>query len=162
MTSGLISLPAPAPVTHPTPDETTLAGGGFWPDIDLNAFRAEMRVDETITLPRVRGAVVAGFLTAAKDLLPDRIKLVAAGATSLADAEGDDLDGEKVRVILFRRAVYAFAKAELCETYRDWDLSRKADDKAEQLELTADDYKRNARNALSDFRGDSRTIVELI
>lgn len=162
MTSGMISLPAPAPVVDPTPEQTTLAGGGFWPDIDLLQMRAEMRVDDTITLTRLRGAVVSAFLTVAKDLFPERLKLQLTGATSLAAAGGDELDGELVRVILFRRAVYAFAKAELCEAYRDWDLSRKAEDKAEQLDLTADDYKRNARNALSDFRGGSRTIVELI
>lgn len=160
--SGFVSLPAPVTAEAPTPEQTTLEGGGFWPDIDLQRFRDEMRADDSITLARVRGAVVAAFVHVANDLLPSRVELQLAGHASLAAAGGDQVGDETVRVAMFRRAVFCFAKAELVEAYRDWDITRKGEDRAELLELTADDHRRNGRNALSDFRGAPRTVVELI
>jgi hypothetical protein len=162
MTSPFVSLPAPASPATVTPQDTILGGGGWWPDIDLMRFRDEMRVDDSVTLGRVRAVIVTAFLAVTRELFPERQKLQLAGADSLANAPGDKVDGANAYEHAFRRAVFSLAKAELVEKYRDIDTTRQGDDRADRLDPSAEDHMRNARHALSDFRGDGRAVVELI
>lgn len=162
MTSPFVSLPAPTPATPAGPAESVLGGGGWWPDVDLLRFRDEMRVDDAVTLGRIRAVVLTAFLAVTRELYPERERLQLAGAASLADAPGDRIDGENLYQHAFRRAVHSLAKAELVEAYRDIDTTRQGDDRADRLEPSADDHRRNARYAISDFRGVARAVIELI
>ena len=63
---------------------------------------------------------------------------------------------------LYQRAVYATAKAELIERYRDFDSTDAGQRRAETMELSVDDYRRQARYAIRDILGRPRATVELL
>jgi hypothetical protein len=65
-------------------------------------------------------------------------------------------------VLLYQRAVYATAKAELIERYRDFDSTDAGQRRAEAMELSVDDYRRQARYAIRDILGRPRATVELL
>jgi hypothetical protein len=62
----------------------------------------------------------------------------------------------------YRRAVYSTAGAELAERYRGFDATGSGNANADQLTPTIDEYRRDARWAISDILGLGRTTVELI
>jgi len=65
-------------------------------------------------------------------------------------------------VRLYRRAVYASAQAELIERYRDVDTTHAGHVRADTLDPTIDDYRRNVRYAIRDMLGRPRADVELL
>ncbi|EMT6384104.1 head completion/stabilization protein [Providencia rettgeri] len=65
-------------------------------------------------------------------------------------------------VILYRRAVFSAAKANLIERYRDIDTTPNGSKKADALETNIDDLQRDAIWAIQRIKGTTHNIVELI
>ena len=157
--SGFVSTPAPAV----TPPGTMLACGPFWPDIDLNHFRDSQRIGGTlITDTRVSSALLGAVISVDTDLETWRAVQEEAGHAQLAAVPGPQIGEEKRLVLLWRRAVYAHATADLVETHGDISATGKGQSEAGALDLTADDHRRNATHAIRDILGKTRTAVELI
>jgi hypothetical protein len=135
---------------------------GWFPAIDLTALRAAMRLDGTVTHERLRCAVIDAIASVNTELAVWRDAQRAAGHACLADVPAPSIGGESVQLARYRRAVYHLAHAELTERYRDYDATKSGSQKADELDTTVSDARRNARWALNDLRGIPRTTVELI
>lgn len=147
------------------PDATVIANDGFFPDIDLAHFRRSARVRDTVTIDRLRDAVLSAIITVGNDLDAWAAARRAAGAVDLAgitDMPNGKLGGETRLVILYRRAVYAFAKADVVERYRDTDLTGAGQRRVEELDPSIGELRRDGAWAVRDILGTTRTCVELI
>lgn len=134
----------------------------FWPSIDLNDLRAKLRIDASVTTPRLETAAVAAAISINRELSEWRAIQQAAGHTELADVPSEKINDVPVLVHLYRRAIEAATGAEVCERYRSYDSTNSGNQNAEDLTPNIDDYRRDLRWAVRDFLGINRTTVELI
>jgi hypothetical protein len=72
------------------------------------------------------------------------------------------LDGQSVQILRYTRAVALYAKAELIERHRDYDLTPAGTHQAEDLAPAIDELRRDAQHAVRDLTGRTRTVVDLI
>lgn len=155
--SGFVSKPAAAAVAP-----AAVQGDPWFPSIDPAALRLAERIDNAVTDERLRAVVVNAMMSVDRDLAAWADAHKAAGVAALAALPAPTYDGESRLVALYRRAVYSAAKAEVVERYRDVDTTGAGQRRAEDLEPTVDEHRRNSRWAVSDLLGRTRTTVELI
>lgn len=144
------------------PDQAQIANDGFFPDLDIAAALAAMRQDGTVTAERQRAALIEAVLSINKELATWKAAQLAAGHESLQAVPAPTIDGRSAHVHRYLRAVYCEARAGLIERYRDYDATAAGDRQAEALMLAVEDLRRDARWAISDMLGITRTTVELI
>ena len=150
--------------TSPLPETVTtiITNSVFWPDIDLSQLRDAVRIDGTVTDERLTHAVINAISAVNRDLSLWKQAQQAAGTATLADAAAEEINGESELKQLYLRAVYATAKANLIERYRDYDATGDGHKSADKLELSTDDLYRDARFAIRDIIGETHTTIELI
>lgn len=147
------------------PETAIVRNDGWWPDIDLAALRKAIRIRDTVTTERLREAVLGAMITVGRDLDSWGEGKRAAGAESLATVTGRAnlaLDGEPRLVILYRRAIGGYVKAELIEQYRDIDSTKASERDADALDQTPAELRRNALYAIRDILDRGRIVVDLI
>jgi hypothetical protein len=149
-------------VANGTAEGGRITSSPFWPSIDLDNLRATLRIDNSVTAPRLKTAVINAVISVHDELETWRAAQETAGYMTLADVPSKQIEGESIQVHLYRRAIEAATGAEICERYRSYDTTKSGNDKAEELTPTIDDYRRDLRWAVSDFLGRNRTTVELI
>lgn len=154
-------------VANPPADDSiadaTVACGPFWPDIDLNDLRAKMRIGGTsIPAERLREAAEAAALTALNDLTDWQAAQVSAGYATLTSVPAPAIGGVTRLTLAWRRAVYAYAAADLTETHRDLSATPTGATRGEEVMLSADDHRRNGLFAVRDILGVNRVASELI
>ena len=157
--SSFISSPAPA-ASEP---DASLSFWPFWPDIDVNHFRDAMRIGGTL-IPdaRVADAIMRAAIGVGDDLAEWRTAREVEGYKSL-EAVPSPLVGEETRlVLLWRLAVYGYATADLRESHGDITATGQGQSRAEDLDMSAEDHRRNAIHAIRAILGKGRTTVELI
>lgn len=140
----------------------TVTNDGFWPDIDANALRDSLRLDGAVSDARLEVAAVNAILSVNRELAAYRAAQEAAGHASAAAVPGEQVAGETLLIHRYRRAVYCTAGAELAERYRSFDATAAGNQRADELTPSIDEYRRDARWAISDIRGLTRSTVELI
>lgn len=158
---SLIALP-PVDQDIETPAGDEIEAGPFWPSQSTAAIRALAQIGGEASDVRLREAVLNAIITANRATTTWRASQVAAGHTALADVPADEIGGESVKVILFRRAVAAFVRADLAEVSRDFDATASGDNRSERLEEVINDQRRNALWALADMMDKPRSRVALI
>lgn len=157
--SGFISSPAPAS----TPPGVTVECGPFWPDVDVNHFRDSQRIGGTlITDSRICDAITEAVLKVEDDLSGWRAAREAEGRASLAVVPAPEIGGTSRFVLLWRRAVYGHATADLVETHRDITATGAGQSAGHELDQRAEDHRRNALHAIRAIKGAGRSTVELI
>ncbi|WP_055129229.1 head completion/stabilization protein [Pseudomonas mediterranea] len=134
----------------------------FWPTIDLDQLRATLRIDASVTAPRLETAVIAAAISVNRELGEWRSAQQIAGHKTLADVPDKQVNGVLVRMHLYRRAIEAATGAEVCERYRSYDTTHSGNQNADDLTPSIDEYRRDLRWAVRDFLGVNRTTVELI
>ncbi|WP_321815678.1 MULTISPECIES: head completion/stabilization protein [unclassified Paraburkholderia] len=147
--------------TKPTAADT-LKNDGWFPDIELGALREQMKLDGNVTDARLRPATLDAMASCNAELRSWQLKQIDAGCASLADVTAPQLGGESTHVIRYRRAVFNLVRADLTEQYRGLDTTKSGGQKAEELEATICEARRNVRIAIADICGRRRTTVELI
>jgi hypothetical protein len=162
--TGLIATVLP---DDDTPPPAVIINDGFFPDIDPAMFRDQHRIRDAVTPARAREALIAAILTVNGDLSGFARGHRVAGTMTLAAVRSTDgsiatIDGTSTLVLLYRRAVFTAAKAEVVERYRDTDLTREGARKAEDLEPTVSELRRDSLHAIRDMLSMTRTCVELI
>lgn len=145
-----------------TAASTAIANGPFWPAIELDALRAALRIDASVTNARLEVAVVAATIAVNRELAAWRAKAEAEGHATLADVPGEEIADATWAQHLYLRAIQSATAAEVCERYRSYDSTGTGDRKAEELQTNIDDYRRDQRFAIRDLLGVSRTTVELL
>ena len=163
MTSfNAIAVPSITPEPNPPAASLIVENIDWFPPIDLATMREAVRLDGTVTRARLRDAVIAAIDEVNRELSTWRAAHQAANVASLADLPADKIGGESVQLARYRRAVYFLARADLTEKYRDFDSTKSGAADADELVTTIDADRRNARHAINDMRGLSRTTIELI
>lgn len=142
--------------------EDEIECGDFFPAIKPEDARAAMRLDGNVTADRLRHALVAAAAGVMEELQAWADTQAEAGHATLADVPGPLIDGQKVRVHHWHRAVYCTAAAELTERMRDYDSTNEGHQQADKLVETIDNLRRDARWAISAILGRSRNTVDLI
>ena len=157
--SPLISRPA-APAS---PDDSVLAGDGWWPDIDCTQMRDALRIGEAVTHARLIAALENAVITVADDLAAWRAAQEQAGIAKLADIQPSQTVNGKTRlVVLFTNAVRYAAAAELADHTTDMSATATDQTRAEAKRATACDYDRRRLEAVRTILGTTRVAVELI
>lgn len=146
--------------------EPVVLNDGWWPDINREQLRRDIRLDGTVTPERLLLAVEAAMWSVNAELAQWQAEQVAAGHASLADVPAHQLVGESVKVRQYIRAIYCHVQAQLAEAYRDMDTLPTGLNKAERvmsaLEIRVDGFNQQLRWAIADLQGIPRTIVELL
>lgn len=153
--SGLVA-------TAPTTATNALSSGEWFPVIDPADARAVLRIDGTVTDPRLIESLTNAMASIEDRLTEWQVQQVAAGYASMADVPAKVLGGTSRLVLLYRRAVYFYAQAEIIERYREQSATNAADRRAEAFETTVDDCHRYVRYAVRDILGIGRATVALI
>jgi hypothetical protein len=135
---------------------------GWFPDVDPAEVKNEQRIPDGITAPRLRSAIIAAIITVGNELADWQGRQLAAGYRSLAAVPAPRLDGQSRNVLLYQRAVAAYAKADLVERYRDVDFTGAGQRDADAVQPSIGELRRDAIHAVRDILGRSRTDVELI
>ncbi|EPG6560004.1 head completion/stabilization protein [Morganella morganii] len=147
--------------TTDIPDET-LSSGDFFPDISLRHYQQSVLTDGKVTTERLRHALVNAMIEINRELSGWKQSQIAAGFMSMAAIPADHISNESELVLLYRRAVYSGAKADLIERYRDTDTTDSGEKKAAALGETVDDLRRDVQWAIQRIKGESHNICELI
>lgn len=156
--SGFI---ATAPAT-PVPGANVVLNDGWFPNLTLSEIRDSVRLDGTVTDPRLRDAARYAISIVNRQLAPLRLLGLAASAENLAAMEPATIDGQNRLDMLYRRAVVCTLKADLIERYRDYDTTDSGMRRADDLSASIDEQRRNANWAIRDMLGQPHTVVELI
>ncbi|SHF00611.1 Phage head completion protein (GPL) [Modicisalibacter ilicicola DSM 19980] len=148
--------------TAASTDAPELANNGFWPDLDPDDFREQHRLDTTVTQPRLVTALSIAMASVNRQLADFQTEQVAAqrGTADLIPIEPWQIPGH--HALLYVRAVFAEAHAQLLERYRDHSATDVGDERGEAKVDAAEDYRRDARWAVAEIVGRNHTTVELI
>lgn len=160
--STFLSLPTPSDLAQPAEPESPVTNDGFFPDIDPAQLREAARIPTSITWPRLRAAILGAIMTVELDLRAYAAAQIAAGHATLAAVPAPQLDGQSVQILRYTRAVALYAKAELIERHRDYDLTPAGTHQAEDLTPAIGELRRDAQHAVRDLTGRTRTVVDLI
>ncbi|WP_145551655.1 head completion/stabilization protein [Yersinia mollaretii] len=151
---------APEPVE---PMENTLIKNeGFWPEIDLKQYREESRQDGTLTQPRVIEAALFAINEVNNRLTLWRLTQQQQGYLSLAEVPAEKLNEESTRIQLYRTAIFCLMQARLTDRFRGFDTTGAGGKRADSLEPTIDNLRRDAAWAINDIQAINRMTVELI
>lgn len=148
--------------TGNTAETYVITNDGFWPDIDGATLRAAIRLDGSVSDARLEVAAVNALIQVNQELRGLKVSHQADGHAALADVPADRINDESYLVLLYRRAIYCTAAAELSERYRSFDSTSEGNRNAEELTPSIDEYRRDARFAIRDLLGVGHCTVELI
>ncbi|HDU6290928.1 TPA: head completion/stabilization protein [Klebsiella aerogenes] len=149
-------------VVIPTPEmgAEVIKNTFFFPDVDPKRVRELMRLEQTVSEPRLRNAIKTGMAETNAELYDYRSRQMATGFKRLADVpDSEEIDGENVRVFHYLSAVTAMATACLYERYRGVEATGKGDKKADSIEATIDDLWRDMRWSVARLQDKPRCIV---
>ncbi|NQY77899.1 MAG: head completion/stabilization protein [Halomonas sp.] len=145
----------------PSPSLEPITNNGFWPDIDPAEFREEERV-HNVTPPRIRQSLRAAIADINRQLASYQMEQQASGRANINEVPIEPWQTPGDLQLLYLRAVYAQAQADLLERYRDASATGEGDERGEAKDLAADDYRADARWAIAELTGINHTTVELI
>jgi hypothetical protein len=152
--TGLVVTGTAAPIT--------LANDGWFPDIELEKMRAAERVGGAVSDDRLQQAVIAAMSSVNDELAVWKLLQLGKGYAKLIDVPSPQINNTSRLVMLYHRAVYSVAHADLIERYSDYDTTNSGGKRAQEVLDTVADQQRNARWAVRDILGQRRTTVELI
>lgn len=145
----------------PTPAQP-LVNNGFWPEVDPADFRLTQRLGEAITNARIMHALGAAMADLNRELADWQATQQDAGAATATDVKTPAWAVPDHYETLYKRAVYAYAHANLWERYRDFSATGEDQYRVDAREASADDLRRDARWAIHEIIGRSHSTVELI
>ena len=140
--------------------ERTITNDGWFPNVDLAEFRSQTGLGDTFGPDRMAAAVQAAILEVNAGVRAWRSAQTAACLDQVP--EQTSYGGVPEKVLFYKRAVYARARAELLLTTRDFDSTKSGHGRADDLESTARDHLRHAAEATARLCGQPRIVVELI
>ena len=140
-----------------TPSQVIIKSDPFYPDIALDHIREIVRIDGAVTDTRLQQAIIEEVIDVNRLL-----KALKNQAAQLSDLSTSEINDQPETDFLYLSAVSNGVAAKINENYRNYDSSNSGAKKAEQAELTVDDYRRNKQWAIQQLLGENHTVVELI
>jgi hypothetical protein len=153
--SGFITMGA-------TTEDAIITNDDFFPAINPNTFRDLMRTDSSVTNPRIRQALIDAMGKVNSDLESWKNDQVDQNHSDLSQVPAQQIDNKSTHEHDYQRAVFCLAKADISERYQDYDSTASGSTRAEDMEGTIDDYKRQARFAIRRILGQPQSTIELI
>ncbi|RXD05573.1 hypothetical protein EQZ23_10980 [Sphingomonas sp. UV9] len=165
-----MSMVAVPPVATPPAVPDIIPGDAWYPELSIAAFKISQRMPAVVTDGRAREALLGGILSADVELSEWRSAQEDAGVTSLATAivrnrAGRPLPaigGEPRAIVLWRRAVHAYASADLAATHHDISATADGRPRNEDNADRAPDLLRTATLAIRDMLGRARSRSRLL
>ncbi len=146
--------------------EAPVRNDGFYPDVDCEQLRKDLRLDGTATPDRLVLAIEAAMWAVNAELADWQAEQVAAGYSTLAAIPAMQLGAESVKTKQYRRAINASVQSQLAEGYRDMDTLPSGAGKESRvlsaLEIRVDTFNTQLRHAIADLLGKPRVIAELL
>lgn len=158
--SGFVSRPP-----TPAPPAATTAGviaGGWWPDVDLDALRAAMRVDPAVTNPRLRDEALLAIIDVQDELSLWAAAHLAAGHVALASVPAATVDDESRLVLLYVGAVRNATAARLLGQFADIGATRSGEVREDERRVTEPSHAVLMRQAIRALLARPRMTVDLI
>lgn len=143
-------------------NDEIITNNGFFPDVLLSDIRNAMRIDGTVTNDRLKHSAIEAMQTVNRDLKVFRQNQQFLGIEMLEDCDSEEINGQSELVYLYLRAVYCLTAANLYERYRSFDSTKDGERKAQELEQTAGDLRRDYHFAVRDILGEKRMTAELV
>lgn len=140
-----------------TSSQVIIKSDPFYPDIALDHIREIVRIDGAVTDARLQQAIIEEVIDVNRLL-----KALKNQAALLSDLSTSEINDQPETDFLYLSAVSNGVAAKINENYRNYDSSNSGAKKAEQAELTVDDYRRNKQWAIQQLLGENHTVVELI
>ena len=140
-----------------TPSQINIKSDPFYPSIALDHIREIVRIDGAVTTLRLQQAIIEEVIDVNRLL-----KVLKDKATVLSDLSTTEINDQPETDYLYLSAVANGVAAKTNENYRNYDSSNAGGKKAEDAELTVDDYRRNKQWAILQLLGENHTVVELI
>lgn len=144
-------------------EDSPIVSHAFWPEISPNDVRETMRIDKTVTVMRLRMALIEAISTVNQQLADWRREQFRQGYQTLAEVPTDEeVDGISNKLLRYRRAVYCYAAAEIMERYSNFDSAAAGTDRAEAKLKQAVEYSAEGHAAIADILEQPRVAVHLI
>lgn len=140
------------PPTPETPEDSVIVVDDWFPEISLINIRDTIRMGENVvTHARLEAAVLGALVTALRHLADWRSAHASRGVASLADIDDIAMMGTARPVVLWQRIVRFYTAAEIADGHRDITATDEGQIRAEEENMTADQYRRLAHNAVTDL-----------
>lgn len=140
-----------------TPSQIVIKSESFYPDVNLDHIREIVRIEGAVTNARLQQAIIEEVIDVNRLLKSLKDK-----ADQLSDLSTSEINDQPETDYLYLSAVANGVAAKINENYRNYDSSNAGGKKAEEAELTVDDYRRNKQWAILQLLGENHTVVELI
>ncbi|GAA0394877.1 head completion/stabilization protein [Brevundimonas terrae] len=151
------------PASGQTPEGGIIVCGPFWPDIDLDQLRKSLRVDQVVTVERLRDVARNAVLDIMVELEGWRHEQTRAGHLTLANVPArHQVDDISDYVIRWARAVHSVIAADLADRQMGQSARTAGMERVEELSADIDVHRRNVTYAVRDFLGRPRIIAEVI
>ncbi|ELU12284.1 hypothetical protein CAPTEDRAFT_117503 [Capitella teleta] len=147
---------------HPAPPEGTIQNQPFWPEMDLREFSVNFRVPNDLTVDTTREHLIQAMTDINLRLSEFKKENLAAGYDHLMEIPADEIAGESILMILYRRAVSCRAKASICRDYPTIDRREPAENQAKSAPETEAVYLRFADEAIRQMLNETDITVELL
>jgi len=140
-----------------TPSQIVIKSDSFYPHVNLDHIREIVRIDGAVTNARLQQAIIEEVIDVNRLLKSLKDK-----AAQLSDLSTSEINDQPETDYLYLAAVANGVAAKVNENYRNYDSTNAGGKKAEDTELTVDDYRRNKQWAILQLLGENHTVVELI
>ena len=144
------------------PENREIDAGAFFPKVGTDQFYREYRIPAELPSITTEGHLVQAIIRVKKALSGYRIAKIAAGHATLADVPQETVDELGEKSLLFLRAVYCEAKAEILRETITVDRTKDAENAAKSAPETEEKYREFAQDAMRLLVDEDRISVELL
>ncbi|MDD5699033.1 MAG: head completion/stabilization protein [Victivallaceae bacterium] len=141
------------------PENQTIDAGAFWPAIETDPFYNRYRIPNELPIATVIDHLRLAVVSVRRAL---RVWQLEQGVPTLAEVTQEQIDGKGELALLWERAVYCEAKANLLQETKTVDRREQAENAAKTAEETEDKYREFAADAIAAICGQTSTCVTLI
>ncbi|MEI8244362.1 MAG: head completion/stabilization protein [Lentisphaerota bacterium] len=144
------------------PESVDIDCGEFWPTISTGTFYDEYRIPAELPAATVKGHLQQAVIRVRKALAEYRAAQELAGYEKLEDVPQDEIDETGEKLLLFQRAVYCEAKAEILRETVTVDRRKDAENAAKSAPETEEKYREFAQDAMRLLVDEDRISIELL
>ena len=148
--------------TAAAPTSREIDCGSFWPKIVTGDFYEEYRIPGELPVATVEGHIKQAIIRVKDALNEWKLAQVSAGYAKLENVPQEQVDGGGEKLLLFNRAVFCEAKAEILRETVTVDRRKDAENAAKSAPDTEEKYREFAADALRALVGEDRISIELL
>ncbi|OOF58918.1 head completion/stabilization protein [Rodentibacter myodis] len=141
-------------------DDTVISNSGFWCDVSIEEFQKQRAIPLQIPVEMVKTVLVAAMQGVNLDLVTVEENYRQSAVNSVREISSQSINGENYAETLYKKAVFARAKAELLpefNTLSGREIHQNREYVAEQKSLLAE-----ATHAIRTLKGKKRGSVWLL